>query len=94
MFVPNGNRVLVTLDDVGDKTEGGLYVPQSATGEGPRKGTVESVSASYLVNGIPVASPFKKGDRVLVDTLGATKVRVEGVDYVAVRNEDIIGRFE
>lgn len=94
MFQPTGNRVVLTVDEVSDKTESGLYVPQTATpSDGPKKATVVSVSEGYLINGIEVRSKFFKGDRVLVDALGGANVRVEGADYLVVRNEDILGKF-
>jgi chaperonin GroES len=94
MFQPTGNRVVLTLDELSEKTEGGLYVPQSASpSEGPKKATVVSVSEGYIVNGIETRSKFFKGDRVLVDALGGANVRIEGADYLVVRNEDILGKF-
>lgn len=95
MFQPTGNRVVLSLDEITDKTEGGLYVPQSATpADGPKKATVVSVSDGYIVNGIATTSRFAKGDRVLVDALGGANVRIEGSDYLIVRNEDVLGKFE
>jgi len=90
----NGNRVAINMDEVGEeRSKGGLYVPQTAQ-EGPKSGKVVAVSPFYLVNGQRVESPFKVGDKVLLDTLGATKVVVGQRDYVIVRNEDIVGRYK
>jgi chaperonin GroES len=90
----NGNRVAVDLDEVGEKTEGGLYVPQTVEQEGPKTGKVAAVSPVYYVNGQKFESKFKVGDRVLLDVLGATKVTVNRRTYIVVRNEDIIGTYE
>jgi chaperonin GroES len=93
-FQPTGNRVVISLDEVGDKTEGGLFIPATVNpADGPKKGTVKSVSRHYRVNGIEIESHFEVDDRVLVDALGGTVVRVEGSDFLCVRNEDILGKF-
>jgi chaperonin GroES len=89
----NGNRVALSLDEVGDQTAGGLYVPQSVAQEGPKKGKVVAVSESYLVNGAVVTSKFKPGDAVLVDALGGAKITVDRREFLVVRNEDILGRY-
>jgi co-chaperonin GroES (HSP10) len=91
-FRPNGNRVLIDLDEV-TTTEGGLYIPQTAT-EGLKKGTVVSTGPSYVVGSLMVESPFKPGDRVLVDGLGAQRVKVDNKELLMCRNEDVIGKFE
>lgn len=93
-FELNGNRVAIDLDEVGEQTPGGLYMPQNADrGEGPKKGKVVAASPSYVVNGHQVESKFKPGDSVLLDTRGADKITVDRREYVVVRNEDILGRF-
>lgn len=91
-FTPNGNRVLLDLDEV-TTTEGGLYIPQTAA-EGLKKGTVVACGRQYVVGAMMVESPFKAGDRVLVDGLGGVRVKLEGKELLSVRNEDIVGKFE
>jgi chaperonin GroES len=89
----NGNRVAIDLDEVGDQTESGLYVPQTVSQEGPKKGKVVAVSETYLVNGATVTSKFKPGDAVLIDALGGMKATINRREYLVVRNEDILGRY-
>lgn len=86
---PVGNRVLIDLDEV-TQTSGGLYVPQTAD-TGPKTGTVIDVGELYSSGGLEMYPAVKPGDKVIVDDLGATHVKINYKDYIVVRNEDIIG---
>lgn len=88
-FKVMGNRVLVDLDEV-SQTDGGLYIPQTAA-EGPKWGKVVDPGTDYPSGGIMVRSRFTTGERVMIDPLGATKVKYKGREFAIVRNEDVIG---
>jgi chaperonin GroES len=90
-FVPLHDRVLVRRIEGEDKTKGGLIIPDSAkekpaeaeviaVGEGARKDTGEL---------IPMA--VKAGDRVLFGKWSGTEVRIEGEDYLIMKEPDILG---
>lgn len=94
-FKPTGNRVVVRVKPVSDRTEGGLYVPETASPkEGPKPAEVVAVSESWMVNGNICKSVFQPGDKVLVDELGGAVARIDNEDLLVVRNEDILGIFQ
>lgn len=91
-FEPMGNRVLVDLDEV-TTSSGGLYIPQTAQ-TGPKRGVVVSRGSHYFVGATRVECPLEPGDHVLVDDLGAQKLKVDNKELLVVRNEDVIGRYK
>lgn len=91
-FEPTGNRVVVRLVDASEKTAGGLFIPATTERE-QRVGIVVAAPAKYIAGALVLSSPFCVGDRVLVDSLGATKMDIDGETLHVVRHEDIIGRF-
>lgn len=88
-----GNRVVVELEDVGEKTTGGIYVPQTVQQEGPKVATVVAVGDSYLSGGVTVRGSVRPGDRVMVDTLGAVPVVIDQRKLLIVRNDDVVGVY-
>lgn len=94
-FHPRGNRVILRLAEDSGRTEGGLFIPENAVPQdAPKEATVVATSLGYWVGGTWAECPFKVGDRVLVDALGGTRARICHRDYLVVRHEDIIGKFE
>jgi len=90
-FVPLHDRVLVRRIEGEDKTKGGLIIPDSAkekpaeaeviaVGEGARKDTGEL---------IPMA--VKAGDRILFGKWSGTEVKIEGEDYLIIKESDVLG---
>lgn len=91
LLVVNVGRALVKLDPDEDKTESGLFLPGEQTG--PRKGTVMAAGAARVVDGVHTSLALEPGQRVIVDPLGATKLKVEGVELILVRLEDVVARI-
>jgi chaperonin GroES len=90
-FRPLHDRVLVRRIEGDDKTKGGLIIPDSAkekpaeaeviaVGEGARKETGEL---------IPMA--VKAGDRILFGKWSGTEVKIEGEDYLIIKESDVLG---
>jgi len=92
-FEPNVGRVVVEVDNAETKTSGGLYIPGSVEQNGTRNGTVRAVGPTRLVDGAPTALVLQVGDRVILDPLGATKLKIDGKDMVLLRAEDVVGRL-
>ena len=90
-FKTVGNRVMVKLDEVGDKTESGLYMPQTAQDKPIKWGTVVSPGTQYVIGGGYAQPQTQAGQKVLIDSMGGTEAVVGGKTYVIVRNEDVIG---
>lgn len=92
-FEPNVGRILVEVDNADTKTSGGIFIPGSVEQNGVKNGTVRAVGPTRLVDGAPTALLLKVGDRVVLDPLGAPKLKVEGRDMVLLRAEDVVGRL-
>jgi chaperonin GroES len=76
------------------KTKGGIIIPDTAK-EKPAEGKVVAVGNGRLGDdGKRVALEVKKGDRVLFSKYGGTEVKVEGDEYLIMREDDILGIIE
>ncbi|KJR43657.1 molecular chaperone GroES [Candidatus Magnetoovum chiemensis] len=81
-FKPLKERVFVSYKEEMEKTAGGLYVPDTAK-EKPQRGKVVSVGSEV--------KELKAGDEVLFDKYSGSKVNIDGVDYLIIKEEDILG---
>lgn len=88
---PLGDRVLVQRIEAEDKTAGGILLPDSAK-EKPKEGKVISVGEGKLLeNGERSTFSVKAGDRVLFSSYAGTDVKIEGTEYLIMREDDILG---
>ncbi|MCD7983453.1 MAG: co-chaperone GroES [Desulfovibrio sp.] len=84
------DRVLVKRLESEEKTAGGLYIPDTAK-EKPSKGEVVAVGPGKIAeNGSRVAMAVKKGDEVLFNKYAGTEIKLDGVDHLVMREEDIL----
>jgi len=87
---PLGDRVLVKRVEAEEKTKGGIVLPDTAK-EKPREGEVVSVGEGKMLDNGKRAEPqVKAGDRVLFSSYAGTEVKIEGEDYLIMREEDIL----
>ena len=88
---PLGDRVLVKRIEPEQKVKSGIIIPDTAK-EKPLEGKVIAVGAGRLDdNGKRVALDVKAGDRVLIGKYIGTEVRIDDVEHVIVREEEILG---
>lgn len=88
---PVKDRVLVKRVDKGDEKVGRLYVPDSAR-EKPLEAEVVAVgSGRVLKNGAKVPLQLKPGDRVLVGKWSGSEVKLGDIEYLILREEEILG---
>jgi chaperonin GroES len=91
---PLGDHVLVRRLEAEEKTKGGIVLPDTAK-EKPREGKVIAVGDGRILDsGERVAPGVKKGDRVLFSSYAGTEVKIEGEEFLLVREEDILGVVE
>jgi len=91
---PLNDRILVKRLESETKTAGGIIIPDSAK-EKPAEGEIMAVGSGKLNDkGERVALEVKKGDHVLFSKYGGTEVKVDGVDYLIMREDDILGVIE
>jgi len=91
---PLNDRLLVKRLKEEEKTAGGIIIPDSAK-EKPAEGEVFAVGLGKLNDkGERVALQVKKGDRVLFSKYGGTDVKLDGDDFLIMREDDILGIIE
>ena len=87
---PLNDRVLVKRLESEEKTAGGLYIPDTAK-EKPSKGQVVAVGPGKMDdNGKRIPMAVKAGDEVLFNKYAGTEVKLDGVDHLVMREEDIL----
>ncbi len=84
-LTPLHDRVIVRASQPEEVTKGGIIIPDTAK-EKPQRGTV--VAAGPGKKDEPVT--VKAGDTVLYGKYGGTEITVEGVDYLIMRESDIL----
>ena len=85
-------RILVKQDTLSDKSAGGILIPPSALDTGGAKvAKVVEVGEEKYVNGHLTGTYPNVSDKVLIDPLGATKVKIGGEELLLVRVEDVLG---
>lgn len=89
MIKPLGDRVVIKVSEGDVKTASGIVLPDTAK-EKPQEGVVVAVSEGKYVDGKKVALDVKVDDRVIFSKYAGTDVKVDGKDYLIVRDSDIL----
>ena len=90
-FKPLNDRVLVKRLESEEKTAGGLYIPDTAK-EKPSKGEVVAAGPGKVADdGKKIAMAVKAGDKVLFNKYAGTEIKIDGVDHLVMREDDILG---
>jgi len=85
-----GNRVVVKQLDSVEKTESGILLPDTAK-EKPFEGKVIAVGPGrVLEDGKREVMEVKAGDKVIFSKYGGVEVKIEGVEYMVLRQDDIL----
>jgi len=93
-FRPLKDRVLVKYSDEPEKSAGGLYIPDTAK-EKPQKGEVIAVGPGKITDdGKLQKIEVKIGDIVLFDKYSGSKINIDNVEYLIIREDDILGILE
>lgn len=90
-FRPLHDRVLVERVEQETKTASGIIIPDTAK-EKPMQGVIKAVgSGSRDETGKLVALDVKAGDSVLFGKYSGTEVKIDGTEYLIMRESDILG---
>ena len=88
---PLHDRLIVKRFEEEEKTKGGIIIPDNAK-EKPQQGEVIAVgNGKVLDDGKKVPLEVKKGDRVLFGKYSGTEIKIDGSEYLMMREEDILG---
>ncbi len=91
---PLNDRVLVVRVEEEQKTKGGIIIPDTAK-EKPMEGEVVAVGAGKCdEKGNRVPLEIKAGDRVLFSKYAGTEIKIDGVEHLFMREDDILGVIE
>ena len=91
---PLQDRILVQRVEEETKTKGGIIIPDTAK-EKPAEGKVVAVGNGKVGDdGKRVPVELKKGDRILFGKYSGTEVKVEGEEYLIMREDDVLGVIE
>jgi len=91
---PLHDRVIIKRLEEEKTSPGGIVIPDSAT-EKPIQGEVIAVGNGKIMdNGEVRALELKKGDRVLFGKYSGTEVKVDGDEYLVMKEDDIMGVIE
>jgi chaperonin GroES len=91
---PLHDRVIIKRIEEEETTKGGIIIPDTAK-EKPSEGKVVAVgNGKTLDNGEVKALEVKKGDKVLFGKYAGTEIKIEGVEHLIMREDDIIAIVE
>ncbi len=91
---PLHDRVVIKRTEEERLSPGGIVIPDTAT-EKPIKGEVVAVGKGKILEGGDVRPlDLKKGDRVLFGKYSGTEVKVDGEDFLVMREDDVMAVIE
>ena len=90
---PLADRVIVKLVEAEETTKGGIILTGAAK-EKPEVAEVIEVGPGGVVDGKTVTMSVKPGDKVITDKYAGTKVTLEDVEYIIVKQGDILAIVE
>jgi len=84
---PLGDNVLIQPEKANKKTESGIFLPESASEERPQQGKVIEIGESEEIK-------VKKNQKVIFKRYSGTEVKIEGEEFLIVKNEDVLAIVE
>jgi chaperonin GroES len=88
---PLHDRILVQRVEEEAKTKGGIIIPDTAK-EKPAEGKVVAVGEGKLDDsGKRIPLLLKEGDKILFGKYSGTEVKIEGMEYLIMREDDVLG---
>lgn len=89
-FKPLNDRVIAIRLEEEQKTAGGIIIPDTAK-EKPQEGKVVAAGPGKLDdNGKRVPLEVKKGDRILFSKYAGTEIKIDGVEHIFMKEDDIL----
>lgn len=91
---PLQDRLIVERIENEEKTSSGLYIPDTAK-EKPQQGRVMAVGRGKVMeDGEIRALDVKEGDRILFGKYSGTEIKLDGSEYLIMREDDVLGVLE
>ena len=90
-FTPLHDRILVRRVEEADTTRGGIIIPDSAKDK-PQEGEVISAGKGKInEEGKVRPLDVKEGDRILFGKYSGTEIKIDGEDFIIMREEEVLG---
>ena len=90
-FTPLHDRILVRRVEEADTTRGGIIIPDSAKDK-PQEGEVISAGKGKISEeGKLRPIDVKEGDRILFGKYSGTEIKIDGEDFIIMRDEEVLG---
>ena len=93
MIKPLNDNVLLKKETTENKTKSGIILTGSAK-EKPQVSEIVAVGPGGMVDGNEVKMYVKPGDKVLTSKYSGTEVKIDGVEYTILKQEDILAIVE
>ena len=90
---PLGEMVVVKMTEAEETTKSGIVLPGSAK-EKPQMAEVIAVGPGGIVDGKEIKMEVKVGDKVIARKYAGTEIKLEGQEYIVLRQADILGIVE
>ncbi len=91
---PLNDRIIARRLEDQEQMRGGLYIPDTAK-EKPQEGEVLAVGAGKLLEtGQRIPIDIKAGDRILFGKYAGTEIKLDGEEYLILREDDVLGVVE
>lgn len=91
---PLNDRVLVTRVEEEQKTAGGIIIPDTAK-EKPQEGKIVATGPGKIgEDGKRIPLNVKKGDKILFSKYAGTEIKIDGVEQIFMKEDDILGILE
>ena len=88
---PLGDRVLLKRVEEDEQVRGGIIIPDSAKEKSQEAEVVALGTGKKDDNGKVIPFNVKKGDKVLLPQYGGTTVKIDGIEYILVEEDSILG---
>lgn len=90
---PLGDRVVIKMVETEETTKSGIVLPGSAK-EKPQYAEVVAVGPGGVIDGKEITMEVKVGDKVLLSKYAGTEVKLDGVEYTILRQNDILAKLD
>lgn len=95
MIKPIGDKILVKVKEIENKTDGGIIIPDASKDKASSKGTVVALGSGRCdETGRSIPFCVKVGDEIIFDKMAGTSIAVDGEDHVVLKEFNILGVME
>lgn len=90
---PLNDRILVIRVEKEEKSAGGIIIPDTAK-EKPQEGKIVAVGPGKLDDkGKRIPVEVKKGDRIIFSKYAGTEIKLDGIEHIFMKEDDILGVY-